>query len=124
VSHKLARLAVPWAALVTLALAAALGGPLYGTLFAVQALVIGLGLAGLAPRVAGRSKPAAAAASFLVLNAAAWLAFWVWASVRASRSWTKTVYRVYPAGTPAGYETNPADALEPASPVPLEGASR
>ena len=34
-----------------------------------------------------------AAASFLVLNAAAWLAFWVWIGGRAGRSWHKVQYQ-------------------------------
>jgi hypothetical protein len=33
------------------------------------------------------------AASFLVLNAAAFLAFWVWASGRAGQSWGKIAYQ-------------------------------
>ena len=33
-----------------------------------------------------------AAASFLVLNCAAWLAFWVWVSGQAGQSWRKVDY--------------------------------
>ena len=103
VSHKLMRLVVPWAYLATAGLAAARGGPLYLGLLAAQAGLTLLGLAGLSGRVAGRSRLASAAASFLVLNTAAWLAFWVWASGRTARSWTKTQYRPVPApvGAPA-----------------------
>jgi len=46
--------------------------------------------------VGTRLPVTAAAASFLVLHAAAWLAFWVWISGRAGRSWTKITYQVPP----------------------------
>ena len=90
VSHKLARLAVPWALLAAFVSSAALGGVWYGTLFAVQLAGLLVALAGLSPAVATRSRVVASAAALLVLNAAAWWAFWVWATGRASRSWTKT----------------------------------
>ena len=93
VSHKLMRLLVPWAFLITGVLAPWLGGPLYWSLFVGQVGLTLIGLAGLAPGVAKRSKLAAVAGSFLVLNAAAFLAFWVWASGRTSRSWSRTHYR-------------------------------
>ncbi|MFO0951465.1 MAG: glycosyltransferase [Isosphaeraceae bacterium] len=91
-SHKLSRLAVPWALPAALFASASLGGPLYGGLFAAQLLGTAFGLAGLWPRVGERSRLAAAGASFLTLNAAAWLAFWVWATGRTSRCWNKTDY--------------------------------
>jgi cellulose synthase/poly-beta-1,6-N-acetylglucosamine synthase-like glycosyltransferase len=96
VAHKLLRLAVPWAWGAALVLSAVLGGPVYWALFAAQVAVTLLGVAGLVPAVAARSRLASAAGSFLVLNAAAWYAFWVWAGGRCSRSWTKTVYRKPP----------------------------
>jgi cellulose synthase/poly-beta-1,6-N-acetylglucosamine synthase-like glycosyltransferase len=102
VSHKLARLAVPWALLGMLAASAWLGGPLYGGLFAAQVAMYALALAGLHPAVAAWSRPASAAASFLILNTAAWVAFWVWATGRAGRSWRKVAYTPPPA--PAGGE--------------------
>lgn len=91
-SHKLMRLVVPWAWLALIGLAIALGGPLYLSLLAAQLGVTGLGLVGLSPRVGARFKLAAALGSFLVLNAAAGMAFWVWLSGRTARSWTKTRY--------------------------------
>jgi hypothetical protein len=42
--------------------------------------------------VAARSRLASGAASFLVLNAAAWIAFWVWMTGRSGRSWRKVAY--------------------------------
>lgn len=92
VSHKLARLAVPWAVLGALALSAAIGGVVYGSLFAVLLGGLSVAAAGLVPAVAARSRVAAAGGALLVLNAAAWWAFWVWITGRAARSWTKTLY--------------------------------
>ena len=40
----------------------------------------------------GAARPAAWASSFLVLNAAAWLSFWVWISGNAARFWRKVTY--------------------------------
>ena len=92
-SHKLLRLAVPWALLALLALSAWLPGPLYQALFWAQVGGYGVGLAGaLCPPLA-RWKPIAAATSILVLNAAAWLAFWVWLTGRTSRSWSRASYK-------------------------------
>jgi poly-beta-1,6-N-acetyl-D-glucosamine synthase len=93
VAHKLARLVVPWAILVALACSATLGGMLYGFLFAGLVAGLTIGVVGLIPAVAARSRLASAAAALVVLNVAAWWAFWVWASGRASRSWIKTTYQ-------------------------------
>jgi cellulose synthase/poly-beta-1,6-N-acetylglucosamine synthase-like glycosyltransferase len=93
VSHKLMRLVVPWAFLATGVLPLVIAETFYYRLFGIQAALTLLGLAGLAPWVAARSRTASVVGSFLVLNAAAFLAFWVWASGRASRSWTRTWYR-------------------------------
>ena len=93
VSHKLARLVVPWALLGALALAATLGGPLYRSLLLVQVTCYLVGLAGVVG-LGTRSRAVSAASSFLVLNAAAWIAFWVWVSGRSARSWGKVAYKV------------------------------
>ena len=52
----------------------------------------GLGLVGVTTRASARSRLLSGLGSFLVMNAVAWYAFWVWASGRASRSWGKVVY--------------------------------
>ncbi len=92
VSHKLARLLVPWALLGALGLAATLGGPLYRSLFLVQVSCYLIGLAGVIG-LGTRSRVVSAASSFLVLNAAAWMAFWVWITGRSARSWGKVAYK-------------------------------
>ncbi len=92
VSHKLARLVVPWAVLLALGLAAVLGGWVYGSLLAIQLAALLVGVAGLVPGLAKRSRIASAAGGLLVLNAAAWCSFWVWITGRATLTWTKTVY--------------------------------
>ncbi len=93
VSHKLARLLVPWALLGALGLAASLQGPLYRSLLLVQVACYLIGLAGVIG-LGTRSRAVSAASSFLVLNAAAWMAFWVWISGRSARSWGKVTYNV------------------------------
>jgi cellulose synthase/poly-beta-1,6-N-acetylglucosamine synthase-like glycosyltransferase len=91
-SHKLARLAVPWALLALLPLSLLLPGWVYRAALAAQLYCYALALFGLTTRPGGRLRPAAAGAAFLVLNGAAWAAFWVWASGRAGRSWRKVSY--------------------------------
>ena len=92
VSHRALRLIVPWALLALLAASASLEGWLYRTAFWSQAALYFLGLAGTLRPVGSRSRLASGIASFLVLNAAAWFAFWVWASGRSLRSWGKVRY--------------------------------
>jgi hypothetical protein len=99
----LLRLVVPWALLGMLLLSAALPG--YEIAFWVQAVAYLVGLIGLVPGAAARFRPASAAGSFLVLNAASWFAFWVWVSGRAGRSWKKVSY-----GVPAAPKAKPQPA--------------
>jgi biofilm PGA synthesis N-glycosyltransferase PgaC len=91
ISHKLLRLVVPWALLGLLVLSACLPG-LYQAALAVQLAAYAVALLGLVPVLGQRVRPLSAATSFLVLNSAAWLAFWVWISGRAGRSWHKVKY--------------------------------
>ena len=92
VSHRALRLVVPWALLALLIVAATLPGSLYRFAFWSQASFYLVGLAGCWPVVATRSRLASGIASFLVLNAAAWVGFWVWMSGSAARSWGKVSY--------------------------------
>ena len=105
VSHKVARLLVPWALLALLLVSVLLTGPLYRIALACQGAAYLLGLLGLCPASARRSRLLSAAGSFLVLNSAAWLAFWVWLSGNAERSWRKVIYQ------------QPAVSRSPANPV-------
>ena len=93
ISHKLTRLAVPWTAPIFI-----VTGPIIGGVFPVGIslagmAIVAMGIAGLAPALASRSRLIAASTSFLALNGAAWMGFWVWVLGRANRSWTKVSYR-------------------------------
>jgi len=92
VSHKLLRLAVPWALLAALVASALADGVLYQSLCLGQAAGYGLVLGAMATGTAGRWRASSAAASFVLLNLAAWLAFWVWLSGNAGRSWGAVHY--------------------------------
>lgn len=94
ISHKLMRLAAPWALLGLLASSLMLTGPVYRPILAAQLYVYGLAFVGLTLRCPGSVRLIGAASSFVVLNAAAWLAFWVWITGRAERSWTKARYQL------------------------------
>lgn len=96
VSHKLLRLVVPWALLVLLTASAILPGALYRVAFWSQAACYALGLAGVAAGTRWPNRLVSAASSFLVLNTAAFAAFWVWVSGQAGRSWTKVAYQRFP----------------------------
>jgi hypothetical protein len=93
VSHKLARLAAPWALLGALAANLMLTGPLYRLTLLFQLAFYALGLLGVVGGPLGRSRLPGAAGSFLVLNAAAWVAALVWLTGRAGMSWKKVDYR-------------------------------
>ncbi|HYV36022.1 MAG TPA: glycosyltransferase family 2 protein [Gemmataceae bacterium] len=93
VSHKLLRLVVPWALLAMLATSAILPGSLYQAMFLGQVGFYALALIGNNRVVARQLRPAAAATSVVVLNAAAWMAFWVWITGRTSHSWGKVKYK-------------------------------
>ena len=94
VSHKLMRLVVPWALLAMLVSSFVLGEDAYKWFFWVQVAAYVLAGLGMVPALGRSVKPLGAAASFLVLNAAAWLAFWIWISGRAATSWHKVRYDI------------------------------
>jgi cellulose synthase/poly-beta-1,6-N-acetylglucosamine synthase-like glycosyltransferase len=97
-SHKLLRLVVPWALLAALGFSFFLKEPLYQGLFWAQIGCYLVALVGLWNPAGARLRLASGAGSFLVLNAAAWLAFWVWASGKTSRSWWRVSYRLKTTG--------------------------
>jgi poly-beta-1,6-N-acetyl-D-glucosamine synthase len=113
VSHKLLRLAVPWAMLGMLVTSALLGGKEFGTLFWAQIAFYGLALIGNVGWVARQLRPAAAAASVVVLNAAAWVAFWVWVSGRSGHTWHKSNYRGIKRPVESPSDTTPASVAGP-----------
>lgn len=91
-SHKVMRLVAPWALLAILIVSALLlPRPLYYVAFVTQLVFYCLGLVGLL-RDSHSLPLTSAAGSFIVLNAAAWLAFWVWITGRAETSWQKARY--------------------------------
>lgn len=103
VSRKLMRLVVPWALIAMLVASFFLADDLYemsfyGALFRLQVIGYTIGLLGVLPGLS-RIRLFGVGASFLTLNAAAWLAFWVWITGRAGTSWHKVQYQ------PAAEET-------------------
>src|SRR6185503_13578781 len=63
----------------------------FGIFLECQLAAYGLGLLAMAPATS-KGRLSGAAASFMVLNAAAWCAFWVWALGRTGTAWRKTEY--------------------------------
>ena len=98
-SHKLLRLAVPWSLLLMLILSALLPAPLYRIFFFAQLAGYLFALIGANRNIASRLRLASAASSFVVLNTAAWVAFWVWITGRSAGSWNKTLYTQPPEQT-------------------------
>jgi len=90
-SHKLLRLLVPWLLIGVFLSSALLRGWPFQLAFWAQLLLYGAALLGLSG--VSRSRIAQTAASFVTLNAAAWLAFWVWASGGSAAAWRKVQYQ-------------------------------
>ncbi|HZL34042.1 MAG TPA: glycosyltransferase [Tepidisphaeraceae bacterium] len=92
-SHKLLRLLVPWA-LIAIFICSLLGRFHFAhALIALQILFYSLGFVSIVYGKRVKIPLAGAAGSFMMLNAAAWMAFWVWAFGRTGKSWTKTAYK-------------------------------
>jgi cellulose synthase/poly-beta-1,6-N-acetylglucosamine synthase-like glycosyltransferase len=89
ISHKLARLFVPWALVGVLLFAVGCKGWIYDLALFAQGIIYTICLVGLCTRRGGWMG---SAGSFLLLNAAAWVAFWVWVTGRAENSWGKVAY--------------------------------
>jgi biofilm PGA synthesis N-glycosyltransferase PgaC len=108
--HKMFRLIVPWALVAMFAASAVPQGFLYRAAFWGQALFYAAALVGMRWKaIACRLRPVSIAASFVVLNAAAWLAFWVWLSGKTTRSWVKVTYQI--PVSPRTESRRPATAL-------------
>jgi biofilm PGA synthesis N-glycosyltransferase PgaC len=75
------------------ALSAALPGRTYSGLFWAQIMFYLVAVLGLWLGNRARSPLATTAASFLLLNSAAWVAFWIWIGGQAQNSWSKVHYQ-------------------------------
>lgn len=91
-SHKVLRLLVPWALIVALLCCYFIDTTIYQFLFGLQIFFYSAILIGMLTGVAYRFRISSALASFLMLNYAAWLAFWVWLLGREGRIWVKIDY--------------------------------
>lgn len=85
-SHKLLRLAVPWAMIIILLGSALSDSALLRLLLWMQLALYALCLLGLSSRFQ-RAPLLGALGSFLLLNAAAFVAFWVWVTGKSHRAW-------------------------------------
>jgi biofilm PGA synthesis N-glycosyltransferase PgaC len=92
VSHKLLRLVIPWILLAAFFASGLLHAPLYRAAFLAQLLFYGLAASALAGGPGSGWRLGTVAASFMVVNAAAWLAFWVWICGRSDVAWKKVAY--------------------------------
>ncbi len=91
-SHKIMRLVVPWALLSMLIVSAMLSETLYQTAFGGQVAFYCLGLIGIMQGAHTQMRLTSVSGSFLLLNAAAWLAFWIWITGKTASSWKKIQY--------------------------------
>lgn len=91
-SHKLMRLLVPWALLTMLTVSAMSAKPLYRIAFILQVAFYSLGVIGILLHTRSQPRLISTVGSFLVLNTAAWLAFWVWIIGQSESSWKKIPY--------------------------------
>jgi len=96
VSHKILRLVAPWMLIAIFAISAFLPGIQYKVLFFLQCLFYGLGIAAMFRIPVMQNRFTSVAGSFLLLNIAAWLAFWVWVSGRSGKTWQKVRYGAGP----------------------------
>lgn len=96
ISHKFLRLLVPWGMLSILAANIALAGPFYRIALWIQLGFYLLGLIGLSSTSRRWLALTRAIASFILLNCAAWLAFWVWLLGNSRRTWSKVPYPSQP----------------------------
>jgi len=80
ISHKVMRLAVPWALLALFIISTQLTQPIYHLALTAQLVFYFLGLIGIVNSGRYPMGLASVAGSFIVLNAAAFLAFWAWVS--------------------------------------------
>ncbi len=92
VSHKLLRLVCPWAWFAMLGASLLAGDGIYLAVFVGQCLLMLAGLVGLLTNASNHSRLFSAIGSFMLLNAAAWIAFWCWILSRTDKLWTPSTY--------------------------------
>jgi len=93
-SHKIMRLVVPWALLALFVSSVLLHQPFYRLALVAQLAFYGIGLMGILQTGKSRLPLASTAGSFIMLNAAAFLAFWAWILGRDfTRYWHKASYK-------------------------------
>jgi biofilm PGA synthesis N-glycosyltransferase PgaC len=88
ISHKLLRLLVPALMIMMLITSGAANGPLYRTIFWLQIVFYLLAILGLLNPLSKKLKPVAIASTFVMLNAAAAMAFYNFI-VGRNRVWTR-----------------------------------
>lgn len=88
VSHKLMRLVAPWAILTMVFSAGLIEVGIYRWAFAFLVACLAIGIAGMVTPLGQRYRLFSTAGSFLLLQFAAWLAFWYWIFGRAGTVWS------------------------------------
>lgn len=120
VSHKLMRLVCPWAMVAIAAGCAVLvSDPVVGSLATAilvgELVFIGIGTLGLVTGMGSSNKLVSVISSFVLLNFAAAVALWCWATGRTDRLWTRSSYAPMVSG-----QAGASPAPEPSD----DGASR
>ncbi|MEO2048027.1 MAG: glycosyltransferase [Pirellulales bacterium] len=93
ISHKILRLIVPWALLGAVIVSATINTSFYRWVFFGQISSYGLLLIGAYTKIAYRYRISSAATSFIMLNVAAWLAFWIWLLRYEKKIWVSIDYK-------------------------------
>jgi cellulose synthase/poly-beta-1,6-N-acetylglucosamine synthase-like glycosyltransferase len=88
VSHKVMRLIAPWALLIMLSSSAFIDSNIYRGIFLCLAGAIVVGFLGMLTPLGQKNRLFSTAGSFLLLQFAAWIAFWYWIFGRTGSIWT------------------------------------
>lgn len=88
VSHKLMRLVAPWALLLMFFSAGLIAVGIYRWAFVLLVACLVIGIVGMISPLGQRYRLFSTAGSFLLLQFAAWLAFWYWLFGRSNSVWS------------------------------------
>lgn len=88
ISHKVMRLVAPWALLIMLSSSAFIDSNFYRSIFLCLAGGIVVGFLGMLTPLGQKNRLFSTAGSFLLLQFAAWIAFWYWIFGRSGSIWT------------------------------------